>query len=116
MKVIHKKLRESMGSPDPLVEAGRAPWKKWRVNSAFNYLEMQRIGVWGRVNAQRWDAVLPSGNVWKAEPKRKRQEGRMGWSAEGIQGGPNCLTLSALGGRASNHLCVTLQAVDSRVR
>lgn len=90
-----------MGSPDPLVEAGRAPWKRWRVNSAFKYLEMQRIGVWGRVNAQRWDAVLPSGNVWKAEPKRKRQECRMGWSVEGILGGPNCLALSGWEGLQS---------------
>lgn len=67
------------------------------------------MGLWGRANAQRWDAVLPSGNVWKAEPRRKRQEGGMGWSADGTQGGPSRLTLSALGGRASNHLCVTLR-------
>ena len=105
-----------MGCSDPLVEAGRASWKRWHVNSAFKYFEMQRIGVWGRANAQRWDAVLLSGNVWKAEPQRERQEGRMGWSAEGIQGGPSRLKVSALGGRVLDRLRVTLQAVDGRTR
>lgn len=105
-----------MGCPDPLVEAGRASWKRWHVNSAFKYFEMQRIGMWGRVNAQRWDAVLLAGNVWKADPQRERQEGGMGWGAEGIQCGPNCLKVSALGGRASDPPRGTLQAVDGRTR
>lgn len=31
--------------PDPLDEAGRASWKRWQLNSALKYFEMQKTVV-----------------------------------------------------------------------
>lgn len=63
----------------------------------------------GRANAQRWDAVLPSGTCGRQNHGGKGK--KVGWAGvqKALRRPPSCLTLSALGGRLSNHLCVTLR-------